>query len=145
MQSARTALKVISVIMIVLAILEIVSGALLTAGSGLPGMDTTLIANGGVEMSVGMGALAFGIVGIIGGLVYLIIGILGWRGAKNPAKIGPFFWLCIIGLVFAIVDIVMALMSGTTIAPASIIEVIIIIICLALADNIRKNYRGIGM
>ncbi|MEG1623869.1 MAG: hypothetical protein RR300_03300 [Raoultibacter sp.] len=57
--------------------------------------------------------LAGGIMLLVNGLVDLVVGIFGLRGAKNPKKIGVFFVLAIIGVVFAAFGLISTLMSGS--------------------------------
>ena len=66
---------------------------------------------------------------IVGGIVDLVIGLLGLRGAKNPRKVGPFFVLCIIGLVLGLVGLGMSLAQGTF-DLWSLVSVVIVAVCL---------------
>lgn len=125
--------------MIIASILGIASGALMLAGSSLPELAETSVATEEGVINASNAVLALGIVSIGTSIVYLIIGILGWRGAKHPSKIGPFFWLSIIGAVLGVLGLVMNLFDGTSIAAASVIQVILVLVCVYLAYTIRKG------
>lgn len=138
MSGSQKTLKIISIILIVWEILVILLGAFLAAGSAVPGMSAESIDMGGSTMDMSSAALAFGIGIIIGGVINLIIGLLGLRGAKNPHKIGLFFVLCIIGLVLGIVGIVMNIMQGAF-QWTSLVSVVIVAVCTLLAHSIKKQ------
>ncbi len=81
------------------------------------------------------------VISIISGVVDLIIGILGVRGANNPDKIGPFFVIAIIGLVLAAIGVVFPLLTGSadfSSMPSTLVQLVILIVCVVLANNIRK-------
>lgn len=138
MSGSQKALKVISIILIVWAIVVILLGGFMAAGSAAPGMSAQSIDMGGSTMDMATAALAFGIGTVVGGVVNLIIGLLGLRGAKNPHKIGLFFALCVIGLVLGIVGIVMNIMQGAF-QWTSLVSVVIVAACTLLAAKIRKQ------
>lgn len=138
MSGSQKTLKIISIILIVWAIIVILLGAFMAAGSAVPGMSAESIDMGSGPMSMSSAALAFGVGTIIGGVINLIIGLLGLRGAKNPHKIGLFFVLCIIGLVLGIVGIVMNIMQGAF-QRTSLVSIVIIAVCTFLAHSIKKQ------
>lgn len=142
MSGSRTALKVITAILIIFAIIEIVLGVLLLIGASLPEFAYTFIAVEGQLLTEASISLTFGVTFIILGIIYFIIGSLGWRGAKRPSKIGPFFWLSIIGAVLSVVGLIMSIVQGS-ISPSSIISTIVVVICAILANNIRNNSKKI--
>ncbi|MEF9876542.1 MAG: hypothetical protein RR772_06505, partial [Gordonibacter sp.] len=67
-----------------------------------------------------------------------IIGFLGLRGAKNPRKVGPFFVLCIIGLVLGLIGLGMSLAQGSF-DPSSLVNVAIMAVCLYLASKVKQQ------
>ncbi len=139
--SSQKALKVISIIMIVFAALAIVGGLVVTAGGGLLGVEGVNTADDDVTLTGGL-AMVLGLMFLVGGIVDLIIGIFGLRGANNPKKIGVFFVLAIIGVVFAAISALMTLMGGTIDASTIISELISLalpIVCVILANNIKKE------
>lgn len=140
MSGSRTVLKIITAILIIIAVLEIALGILLIVGSSLPELASQFVNIGNQVYSTSEGALASGIIVIISGVFYLIIGSLGWRGASRPSKIGPFFWLAVIGSVLSVVNLIAEIVGGT-IAPNSIISTIIVVLCAILANNIRNHSK----
>lgn len=138
MSGSQKALKVISIILVIWSILVILLGAFLAAGSAVPGMSAETIDISGSTTDMATAALGFGIGILIGGVINLIIGLLGLRGAKNPHKIGLFFVLCIIGLVLGIVGIVMNVMQGAF-QWTSLVSVVIVAVCTFLAHSIKKQ------
>lgn len=138
MSGSQKALKVISIILVVWAIVVILLGAFMAAGSAVPGMSAQSIDMNGGTMDLASAALAFGVGTVVGGVVNLIIGFLGLRGAKNPHKIGLFFALCVIGLVLGVVSVVMSVMQGAF-QWTSLVSLAIIAVCTFLAAKIRKQ------
>ena len=141
---SQKALKVISWIVIVFAILSIVLGVVALAGGSLMA-GASLQAEGQDQQNILIvSGLAFGVAAaaIIGGIVDFIIGMLGLRGAKNPNKIGVFFVIAIIGLILAIIDFVAPFVLKMTLTPTTlasgVVEVLLMVIVVALANNIRK-------
>lgn len=138
MSGSQKTLKIISIILIIWAIIVILLGAFLAAGSSVPGMSAESINIDGSTMDMATAALGFGIGIIIGGVINLIIGLLGLRGAKDSHKIGLFFVLCIIGLVLGVIGIIMSLMQGAF-QWTSLVSLVIIAVCTYLAHNIKKQ------
>ncbi|MEG0016307.1 MAG: hypothetical protein RRZ85_01180 [Gordonibacter sp.] len=138
MSGSQKALKVVSIITIVFAVFLVLFGALMAAGVALPGATTDTIEADGVSVSVATAAIAFAIPFIVGGILNLIIGFLGLRGAKNPRKVGPFFVLCIIGLVLGLIGLGMSLAQGSF-DPSSLVNVAIMAVCLYLASKVKQQ------
>ena len=140
--TSQKALKVISIIMIVFAAITLLlglggivtGGALGFLGVGENGSDDAVIA-GGLAITVGLAIL-------VGGCIDLAIGIFGLRGANDPRKIGAFFVLAVIGLVFAALNSLGTFFggnaSGSDIASA-LVGLILPLACVLLAYNIKKE------
>lgn len=139
--SSQKALKVISIIMIVFAGLTLALSLLTLIGGGAMGFvgasgadDSTLLV-GGMVMVLGM-------IMLVGGGINLVIGIFGLRGANNPQKIGVFYVLSIIGVVWAVINALVTI-AGTSMDASSLISVICGLIlpvaCCALAFSIKKE------
>ena len=136
MSGSQKALKVVSVLLIIYAVVMTAFGIFLVAdGSFLAG--ETIDVNGTAEAANVMAA-ALGGGTIVGGIVDLVIGLLGLRGAKNPRKVGPFFVLCIIGLVLGLVGLGMSLAQGTF-DLWSLVSVVIVAVCLYLSAQVKKQ------
>ena len=140
--SSQKALKVISIIMIVFASLGILFALLATLGGGALGVlgaadsDDAMVAGGLLA--------AMGIIMLIGSAIDLVIGIFGLRGANDPRKIGVFFVLAIIGVVFAAFEVLGNFMNGSMDAStifSSLFGLVLPVVCVILANNIKKENR----
>ena len=136
MSGSQKALKVISIITIVYAVVLLVLGIFMAAGGSLLSGETIDV--DGTAASASIVAAVLGVTLVVGGVVDLVIGLLGLRGAKNPRKVGPFFVLCIIGLALGLVGRGMAIAQGTF-DPASLVNIVIIAVCLFLAMRVKQQ------
>ena len=136
MSGSQKALKVVSLLLIVYAVVMTAFGIFRVAGGSFLAGETIDV-NGTAEAANVMAA-ALGGGTIVGGIVDLVIGLLGLRGAKNPRKVGPFFVLCIIGLVLGLVGLGMSLAQGTF-DLWSLVSVVIVAVCLYLSAQVKKQ------
>lgn len=138
MSSSQKTLKIISIVLLVWAVLVIIFGALMAAGSQVPGMSNEVVDIEGTTVDLSLAAMGLAIGTIVNGVINLVIALFGLRGAKNPAKIGVFFILCIIGLVLGAVGLVMDISQGVF-QWTSLVSFALIIVCTVLAYNIKKQ------
>ena len=143
MTGSQKVIKVVSILVIIVAILSILLGlascvggfAGVAASSGVSESEQETLALGaGVLFFLGGGA-------IISGVIDLIVGLLGLRGAKNPDKIMPFFVIAIIGVVFAVLNLAGSFTSGQldgTSIVSAIVQLALMALCVYLANNVRK-------
>lgn len=144
MTGSQKALKVISIIVIVLAVLCILAGAALLIPNiayvnadfpNVEGADRATVAVGAAIMLVISAAL------VVSGVIDLIVGILGLCGAKDPKRIGGFFAIAVIGLVIAAINLAITLFSGQQLdfstLSAPIAQLVVMLVCVILANNIR--------
>lgn len=136
MSGSQKALKVVSIILIVYAIIAAAFGVFMAVGASLLGGQTVDV--NGTTIEAGLMASVLGGTIIVGAVINFIIGLLGLRGAKDAQKIGPFFVLCIIGVALSFVSLGMSLAQGTF-SPFSLISLAIIIVCLVLASKVRNQ------
>ena len=129
MSGSQKALKVVSVLLIIYAVVMTAFGIFLVAGGSFLAGETIDV-NGTAEAANVMAA-ALGGGTIVGGIVDLVIGLLGLRGAKNPRKVGPFFVLCIIGLVLGL--------AQGTFDRWSLVSVVIVAVCRYLSAQVKKQ------
>lgn len=145
MTGAQKALKVISIIVIILAVLCIIAGALLLipnlayVEAGFPNVE------GADQVTVAAGAAIVLLIAafiLVSGVIDLIVGILGLRGAKDPKKIGGFFAIAVIGLILAAINLAITLFSGQQLdfatLSAPIAQLVVMLICVILANNVRN-------
>ena len=143
MTGSQKVIKVVSILVIIVAILSILLGlascvggfAGVAASSGVSESEQETLALGaGLLFFLGGGA-------IISGVIDLIVGMLGVRGANNPEKIMPFFVISIIAVVFAVFNLIGCFTTGqmdaTTIASA-VVQLVLMVVCVVLANNVRN-------
>lgn len=144
MTGSQKVIKVVSILVIIVAILSILLGlascvggfAGVAASSGVSESEQETLALGaGVLFFLGGGA-------IISGVIDLIVGILGLRGAKDPKRIGGFFAIAVIGFIIAAINLAITLFSAqqldfaTLLAP--IAQLVVMLVCVILANNVRN-------
>ena len=145
MTGSQKALKVISVIVIILAVLCVLAGVALLIPNiayveadfpNVEGADRATVAAGAALMLVISAVL------IVSGVIDLIVGILGLRCAKAPKRIGGFFALAVIGLIIAAINLAITLFSAQqldfTTLSAPIAQLVVMLICVILANNVRN-------
>lgn len=140
--SSQKALKVISIIMIVFAGLTLAFGLLTIAGGGAAGYMGVDTADDDAVMLGGM-VMILGFMVVVSGIVNLVVGIFGVRGANNPQKIGVFYVLSIIGVVWGVINAAGSLWMNPSIDANAVVSAIcglvLPVACLALAHSIKKE------
>ena len=136
MSGSQKALKVVSILLIIYAVVMALFGIFMVATGSLLSGETINVDGTAQAANVMAAALGGGM--IVGGVIDLIIGLLGLRGAKNPRKVGPFFVLCIIGLVLGLVSLGMSIAQGSF-NPWSLVSLVIIVVCLYLSSQVKKQ------
>ena len=143
MTGSQKAIKVISIIVIVVAVISILIG-LVTCAGGAAVIGAGSQASAADQETYALGAgllLVISGTAVIGGIIDLVVGLLGLRGAKNPDKIMPFFVIAIIGAVFAVLNLIGCFtagqLDGTSIASA-VVQLALMVGCVILANNVRK-------
>ena len=155
MSSTQKTLRVICIIIIVFAVIGILAGlAVMGLGGLIGGVSATdpsalstsidgLTAEETAALGVGAGVFTgvIGFIVVISALIDLLIGILGLRGAKDPAKIGPFSVFCIIGIVLNALSLIAGVAQGSDASTiiSSIISLALVIWCYVLARKIKET------
>lgn len=92
--------------------------------------------------SSGAGVAVLGTIGgvvlIVAGAFNVVVGVFGVRGANDPSKIGVFWVLCIIGIVFNAFGLIMEA-TGSGISASSLIGTLFVVVLFILANNIKKQ------
>lgn len=145
MTGSQKALKVISVIVIILAVLCVLAGVALLIPNiayveadfpNVEGADRATVAAGAALMLVISAVL------IVSGVIDLIVGILGLRGAKDPKRICGFFALAVIGLIIAAINLAFTVFASEQLdfatLSAPIAQLVVMLICVILANNVRN-------
>lgn len=149
MSGFQKALKVIAIILIVFGILGIVFSAVtLLTGIGAWNIGVSQSAAGMLAFS-GL-SLGLGILGLLGGIIELLVGLLGLRGADDPTRVGPFYVLAILNLVIEAVSLITALASvGGGSDPTSltnpVVSTVVAVIVVWVAAKVRAQaLRSLG-
>lgn len=132
--SSQTALKVLSIIGIVVGAIIAVSGIVLTVGANGFAMYQASSSGAGVAV---LGTIG-GVVLIVAGAFNVVVGAFGVRGANDPSEIGVFWVLCIIGIVFNALGLIMEA-TGSGISASSLIGTLFVVVLFILANNIKKQ------
>lgn len=135
---SQRALKIISILLIVWAIVLIAFGAFLAFGAQSGAMAGDAVSADGTVADASAIGMALGVGTVFGGVVNLVIALLGLRGAKNPRKIGAFYVLCIIGAVLGLIGLGMSIAQGA-VQWSSVVSLVIVVACFFLANSIRKQ------
>lgn len=146
MSGSQKALKVISILVIILAVISIIFGLVFVAyvASGDSTVSQSMGVQG-VDMTNGQGAALLAGITIVSGFIDLIVGIFGVRGANNPQKIGAFWVIALIGVIFEVVELVLTIVSmvqGTadwSMLSSSALSLAIVGVAFWLANNIKKD------
>ena len=145
---SQKALRVISIVLVVFAVISIVLGlaflALIAAGLGTDAVNAMDPNDPDLVAGIAVG-LVLGVVLVGSGVVYLVVGALGLRGARDPRKVKPFFVLCVIGLAIEVAGDVWLAAQGmlSSIGASGAVELLVIGACTWLAYDIMRQSRGI--
>lgn len=134
--------------LVVFAVISIVLGlaflALIAAGLGTDAVNAMDPNDPDLVAGIAVG-LVLGVVLVGSGVVDLVVGALGLRGARDPRKVKPFFVLCVIGLAIEVAGDVWLAAQGmlSSIGASGAVELLVIGACTWLAYDIMRQSRGI--
>ena len=116
-KNAKSTLKILGILSIILGVFGVIFGAMSIAGGGL--LAGELAASGGMSSSeVDAAATTTGLVLVAGiallasGIFTLLLGIFSVRASNDFSKVGPAYVFAIIDLVISIVGVI-ASFAGT--------------------------------
>jgi len=133
MKGARLALMVASVLILIMAGVFLIFSILLFVGAGM--INATSPEGWAVLALIGAVLL------LVIGLFFVIVGILGIRGARNPEKTTPLIVFSVIGAILPAISLVLNALEGT-LDTISLIGLVAMLICLVLALIIRRDTRS---
>lgn len=135
----KTAVKVFSVIDIVLGVILLIAAIIALA---LGGILAGSRAGGLIGAAVGGVVVVLGIISLLEGIFYLLMGIFGFQGAKgNVKRLRRAFVFGVITLVLAIINVIAALAQGTA-NPLSFITLIIPILFVVFTKKLEGEYTA---
>lgn len=112
-QNAKSTLKILGILSIILGIFGVIMGIGLIVGGGLFGADTlmsgkatTADAVESVNLITGM-VMAMGIFAAVSSVIDVLLGIFSVRASKDFSKINPAYIFSIIALVLSVVSLFM--------------------------------------
>ena len=115
--NAKSTLKILGILCIILGVLGILGGIALVAGGSLIGGELFSAGVTSAEEATAAGALTSlvfigGIIALISGIIDLLEGIFSVRASKDFSKIQPAYIFSIIGLVLAVISLILDIVSG---------------------------------
>ena len=111
----RTMLKVVGILYIVFAAINILAGLLAVVGGAALG-----ISNGqGVALGLGVLTMALGVITILSSVFCLVVGILGVAWCNRPDKAGALFVLGVVLIVLAVLNLLASFGSDNSVASVA--------------------------
>ena len=112
-QNAKSTLKILGILSVILGIFGVIAGLGLVAGGGLFGADTLMsgkvtTADGAetVSMVTGM-VMVMGIFTAVSALVDVLLGVFSVRASKDFSKINPAYIFSIIALALSVISLLL--------------------------------------
>ena len=144
--NAKTSLKILGILSIILSIPGLLFGIGLFSGSKI--ITENFIKSGSADAGSADEVFALtglmivaGIFVLVSAIVDLLLGIFSVRGAKDASKIKPAYVLSIVALVLSLISLIVDFAVNTSVSTildgaAGIVIAIVIFWC---ANTIRKN------
>lgn len=144
-QNAKSTLKILGILSVILGIFGVIAGLGLVAGGGLLGADTLMsgkvtTADGAetVSMVTGM-VMAMGIFTAVSALVDVLLGVFSVRASKDFSKINPAYILSIIALALSVISLLMNFAEFNLSTLLSALPSIVFSVVLFLAAKTVKE------
>lgn len=144
-QNAKSTLKILGILSVILGIFGVIAGLGLVAGGGLLGADTLMsgkvtTADGAetVSMVTGM-VMAMGIFTAVSALVDVLLGVFSVRASKDFSKINPAYILSIIALALSVISLFMNFAEFNLSTLLSALPSIVFSVVLFLAAKTVKE------
>ena len=144
-QNAKSTLKILGILSVILGVFGVIAGLGLVAGGGLFGADTLMsgkvtTADGAetVSMVTGM-VMAMGIFTAVSALVDVLLGVFSVRASKDFSKINPAYILSIIALALSVISLFMNFAEFNLSTLLSALPSIVFSVVLFLAAKTVKE------
>lgn len=141
MSKAQKYLKGLSILVIVVATLQLLVGALIIAVPFVAEVEMTVDVDGAIVDARSLMVTAGSMVVFLS-IIQYVLAALGLRGAKDPRKIGPVLVLSIVGLLFICLSTLNQVFVGafdTTTLISDMVNILIIGSVLIAAVVIYRN------
>ena len=103
--------KIVSLLILLVALLQVLGGVFLLVGSPLAaGMRVAL--GGGGSADAALAAQVFGVLALVVGLYCLVVGVTGARAANSPRGSGKFTVLAAVMVIASLVQVALGVFSG---------------------------------
>ena len=144
-QNAKSTLKILGILSVILGIFGVIAGLGLVAGGGLFGADTLM--SGQITTTEGVDTvnlvsgmvMAMGIFAAISAFIDFLLGIFSVRASNDFSKIGPAYILSIIALVLSVISLFMNFADFNLSTLLSAIPSIVFSVVLFLAAKTVKE------
>ena len=144
-QNAKSTLKILGILSVILGIFGVIAGLGLVAGGGLFGADTLMSGNvttadgaETVSMVTGM-VMAMGIFTAASALIDVLLGVFSVRASKDFSKINPAYILSIIALALSVISLFMNFAEFNLSTLLSALPSIVFSVVLFLAAKTVKE------
>ena len=125
MSTNRKALKILSLIIVLIGIAATVAGVMGITTQSLPGFDASNV-------------IPYSAVGIASGIVEILVGVFGIRGANSPAKVGTVWTWSLIALVCSVIHTALAF-TAAGLSGQDLAQVVYIVVLFVFANNVKKE------
>ena len=142
MSTAQRYLKILSILLIVLGVLQVGAGALVVAAPFIGEVDLSSVDFGEEEIDYHVALITTGSILIVLSIAEFMLAAFGLRGVKDPHKIGPVLVGSIIGLLFAFLSLINQAVTATLDVATTVTNVIGLFLMasvLVAAYSIRKK------
>ena len=103
--------KIVSILILFIALLQVIGGVFLLVSSPLAaGMRVSLGGEAGYDGAIA--AEVFGVLALVVGLYCFAVGVTGARAANSPRNTGKFNVLAVVMVIASLVQVVLGIMSG---------------------------------
>ena len=144
-QNAKSTLKVLGILCVILGILGIIVGIGFMGGGGLLGATaltsgevTTAEGAETVTLVTGM-VIALGVFTVLSGIVDILLGIFSVRASNDSTKIGPAYVFSIIALVLSVLSVVLTFSKFNLSTLLSALPSIVFSVVIFLAARTIKQ------
>lgn len=116
-ENAKSTLKVLGILTIIFAVFEILAGLGTTVlGGAMGSLVGTVPAEEAAEAATATGLfMLLGILALVEGVIYLLLGIFSVRASNDFSKIGPAYVFSVICLALSIITLILSLFDAPTV------------------------------
>ena len=139
MTPSQKQFKIVSILILFVALLQVIGGVFLLVGSPLAaGMHVSL--GGEAAYDGAIAAEVIGVLALVVGLYCFVVGVTGARAANSPRNTGKFNVLAVVMVVASLVQAVLGITSG----QVGWVEVILVVLgVLALVFGSKAHNEAL--